>query len=165
MLFESMIKLCISTIGLPQVGFYDESAANRATLVGKIQLTMRTTIEPMREWIGEAISAQWYDRWFRVMYGDQPEILEKFRIRLSWDDLHISEWYDGIEAILELDSRKQLKDTEFGDKIGLQEYTSMVEPEAETVPGGSGGGSGKMSMTDSVTGDKMEIKTKKGMRN
>ena len=164
-LFESMIKLCISTVGLPQVGFYDESAANRATLIGKIQLTMRTNIDPMREWIGESIAAQWYDRWFRVMYKDQPEILEKFRIRLSWDDLHIAEWYDSIEAMLELDGRKEIKDTEFGDKIGLKEYTSMVKPEAETVPGGSGGGGRKMSMTDSVTGDKMEIKTKKGMRN
>ena len=34
-LFESMIKLSISIMRLPQVGFYDEAAANRSTMVGK----------------------------------------------------------------------------------------------------------------------------------
>ena len=75
-LFESMIKLCISVMGLPQVGFYDEAAANRSTMVGKIQLTMRTTIEPMREWIGQTIVNQWYNRWFQLLYKDKPDILK-----------------------------------------------------------------------------------------
>jgi len=159
-LFESMVKLCISVMGLPQVGFYDEAAANRSTMIGKIQLTMKTTIEPMREWIGESISNQWYNRWFKLLYKDKPELLKLFKIKLSWDDIHIAEWYDNIEAVLELDARKQLKDNEFGERVGLDNYESMVDPDAETVPGGSGGR--KMSMTDGTTGNKFEIKTKKG---
>lgn len=161
-LFESMIKLCISILGLPQVGFYDEAAANRSTMVGKIQLTMRTTIEPMREWIGDSIAQQWYNRWFKLLYKDKPEILEKFRIKLSWDDLHISEWYDSIEAALELDGRGQLKNTEFGEMIGLDNYESMLDPKGEIIPGGAG--NKKMSMTDSETGNKFELKQKKGDR-
>ena len=157
---ESMIKLCISIMGLPQVGFYDESAANRATMVGKIQLTMRTTIDPMRTWIGESICQQWYQRWFELIYKDKPEILAKFKIKLSWTDLHIAEWYDSIEAALSLDGRKELKDNEFGELVGLDNYDTLVNPEAETKPGGDGGG--KVSMDNSETGDKLEMKHKKG---
>ena len=160
-LFESMIKLCISILGLPQVGFYDEAAANRSTLVGKIQLTMRTTIEPMRDWIGDAIAQQWYNRWFKLMYKDKPELLKLFRIKVSWTDLHIAEWYDSIEAALELDGRKQLKDNAFGEMTDIDNYESMVEPDSETIPGGAGGK--KMSMTDSKTGDRMEFRSKKGV--
>ena len=138
-LFESMIKLCISIMGLPQVGFYDEAAANRATMVGKIQLTMRTTIEPFREWIGEAICKQHYQRWFEIMYADDKKLLEQVKIKMSFDDLHISEWYDSIEAILQLDGRKQLKDAEFGELIGLDNYLNIVDSDAETQPGGQGG--------------------------
>ena len=157
-LLESMIKLCISIIGLPQVGFYDESAANRATMVGKIQLTMRTTIDPIREWIGDSISSQWYQRWFELIYKDKPELLEKFKIKLSWTDLHIAEWYDSIEAALTLDGRRAIKDNEFGELIGLDNYDTIVDPDAETNAGGDSKG---MTMNDSETGDKLQIKHKK----
>ena len=141
-LAESMIKLAISAMGLPQVAFYDESASNRSTMVGKIQLVLRTTIEPMREWIGEEIAKQWYGRWFRYLYADQPELLSKLRIKINWADLHISEWTDSIDGALELDSRKQLKDVKFGDLLGMPDYPTMTEEDAETVPGGTGAGGG-----------------------
>ena len=160
-LFEMMAKMCTSILRLPQVGFFDESAANRATMVGKIQLTMRTVIEPTREWMDKMISDQWYMRWVRELYAkSKPEILDLFRIKLSWSDLHISEWYDNLEAALELDGRQQLKDNEFGPLIGVDNYPSMVDKDAEVTPGGAG--NNKMSMTDPNTGNKMDIKTKKG---
>ena len=153
-LFESMVKLCISVIGLPQVGFFDESAANRATMIGKIQLTIDTVIEPMRDWIGDAIFNQWYGRWYKLMYGDQ-EVFQKLRLKVSWTDLHISEWYDNIQAVLELESRKAFKDSAFGELVGLDGYEGIVDPDAETVPGGSAGQ--KMSMTDETTGNRFEM--------
>ena len=141
-LFESMLKLAISAMGLPQVAFYDESASNRSTMVGKIQLVLRTTIEPMREWIGSEIAKQWYEPWFRYLYANNPELTSKLKIKLSWADLHISEWEDSIDAALKLDSRKQLKDGEFGELMGLDNYPVMTDPDAETIPGGSEGGMG-----------------------
>ena len=128
-LMESMIKLCISMAGLPQVGFYDESASNRDTMAGKVQLTLQTNIEPMRKWIGDFIAAQWYDRWFRLIYKDDQEKLEKFRISVSWADLHISEWYDNIEAILSLDERKPLTDSAFGERIHWDNYPLAIDHE------------------------------------
>ena len=128
-LFESQIKYCISILGLPQVGFYDESAANRDTMAGKIQLTLQTNIEPMRKWIGDAIASQWYDRWFRLLYKDDEEKLKMFKIKVSWSDLHISEWYDNMESLMRLDMRKPLKDHEFGELAHLDNYPAMIDQE------------------------------------
>lgn len=152
---ESLIKYCIATLGLPHSMFYDESASNRATLIGKIQLATATVINPMREWIGRSISDQWYDRWFREIYADKPEILKKFRIKMVFDDLHVTEWFDNVDAALELDGRKQLKDSKLGEMIGLQNYSDMVETDAETVPGGASGnsmqiGDQKLTMKDKI---------------
>lgn len=133
---ESLIKYCVACLQLPHALFYDEASANRATMIGKIQLTIATVINPMREWIGRSITDQWYDRWFRLMYKD-TEIVKKFKIKLVFEDLHIEEWFDKIEATNALDSRKQLKDKAYGEKAGIDNYTGDVETNAETIPGGS----------------------------
>ena len=159
-LFESMVKLCISVMGLPQVGFYDEAAANRATMVGKIQLTLSTTIEPIRQWIGESITTQWYQPIYEMIYKGDP-ILEKFKIKLSWNNLNIDEWFDKLEAALELDARQKLKTEEFGEMIGLDNYSTMVDPEAEVNAGGQ---PKKMSMDDGK-GNQMDIRMRKGDKN
>ena len=156
---ESQVKMCISTMGLPQVGFYDESAANRATMVGKIQLTMKTTIEPMRQMIGKSICDQHYQRWYELLYkGDK--VLDKFKIKIGWSDLRILEYTDQIEAALLADSRFQFKNSAFGKIAGLENYENMLDPKGTLVPGGSGGN--KVSLTDDKTGDKVEMKTTKG---
>jgi len=152
---ESLIKYCVATTGMPHSMFYDESASNRATMIGKIQLAIATVISPMREWIGRTISDQWYDRWFRLVYKDDKELLKKFRIKMVFDDLPITEWFDNVEAALELDSRKQLKDSKFGELTGISNYPDMVETDAETFPGGNS----KNSME--IGGQKLTIKDKK----
>ena len=152
---ESLVKYSVATTGMPHSMFYDESASNRATMIGKIQLAIATVISPMREWIGRTISDQWYDRWFRLIYKDDKELLKKFRIKMVFDDLPITEWFDNVEAALELDSRKQLKDSKFGELTGISNYPDMVETDAETVPGGNS----KNSME--IGGQKLSIKDKK----
>jgi len=141
---ESLVKYCAATLGMPHAMFYDESASNRATMIGKIQLAVATTINPMREWINRAISPQAYDKWFRIMNKDDTELLKKFRVIMKFEDLNIAEWFDKVEAVNEIDSRKQLTDAEYGKLMGLINYPGMVETDAETIPGGSGGGN-KMS--------------------
>jgi len=152
---ESLVKYCVATTGMPHSMFYDESASNRATMIGKIQLAIATVINPMREWIGRSVSDQWYDRWFRLIYKDNTELLKKFRIKMVFDDLNITEWFDNVEAALELDSRKQLKDSKFGEMMGLQNYPDMVKSDAETIPGGNA----KNSME--IGGQKLTIQDKK----
>lgn len=141
---ESLIKYCAATLGMPHAMFYDESASNRATMIGKIQLAIATTINPMREWINRAISPQSYDKWFRIMNFNDEELLKKFRIIMKFEDLNIAEWFDKVEATNEMDSRKQLTDVQYGKLLGLINYPGMVETDAETIPGGNGGS--KMSI-------------------
>lgn len=153
---ESLIKYCVSCLQLPHSLFYDEGAANRATMIGKIQLTIATVINPMREWISRAICDQWYDRWFRLMYAN-TDIVKKFKIKMVFEDLHIEEWFDKIEAVLLVDSRKQLKDKAFGELSGIEDYTGKIETGAETMPGGSSSSTFKFGADDKGKGG-FEIK-------
>lgn len=149
---ESLVKYCAATLGMPHAMFYDESASNRATMIGKIQLAIATTINPMREWINRSISPQTYDKWFRIMNSKDTELLKKFRVIMKFDDLNIAEWFDKVEAVNEIDGRKQLTDAAYGKLMGLINYSGMVETDAETVPGG--GGKNKMSIgsgTEKIT--------------
>lgn len=131
-LYESLIRLCVANLGLPQTMFFDESQSNRATMIGKIQLATSTVINPMREQIGRQICSQWYGRWFRMLYKGQPE-LEKFRIRLAWSDLRVAEWFDMVAAVNELDGRKTLKDREYGELVGVQNYASKIDEEQQRL--------------------------------
>ena len=133
---ESLIKYCVACVQLPHALFYDEASANRATMIGKIQLTIATVINPMREWIGRSITDQWYDRWFRLMYKD-TDIVKKFKIKMIFEDLHIEEWFDKIEATNALDSRKQLTDKAYGELSGIENYTGKTESDAVVNPGGN----------------------------
>ncbi len=137
---ESLIKYCAACLGMPHSQFYDESASNRATMIGKIDLTIATVMNPLREWLDRALSVQTYDKWFRQIYADDDELLTKFRVKMVFEDLHFSEWYDRVEAANELESRKELTDKAYGDLLGMDNYTGKVVSGAETIPGGNGGG-------------------------
>jgi len=155
---ESLVKYCAATLGMPHAMFYDESASNRATMIGKIQLAIATTINPMREWISRSISPQTYDKWFRIMNYKDEKLLKKFRVIMKFDDLNIAEWFDKVEAVNEIDSRKQLSDEAYGKLMGLINYSGMVETDAETIPGG--GGKNKMSIgsgTEKITMKKSNL--------
>lgn len=140
-LTEFLIRYCVSTTGLPQTMFYDEASANRATMIGRIQLAISTAINPMRAWIGRSIADQWYMRWFRVICKEKgrQELLKKFRVKMVFSDLHIEEWFDKVEAVNVLDSRKQLTDQAYGELAGIDNYANKVEPDAIVTPGGNGG--------------------------
>lgn len=157
-LTEAMLRYCVACLGLPQSMFYDESQSNRATMIGKIQLATSTVINPMRETDARAICQQWYQRWFRLVYKDKPKLLEKFRIKMVFEDLKIEEWFDKIEAANELESRKEMTDAAYGEIIGLQNYSNKVAADAETNPGGSGGS--KLSFGDGA-GNKIDMKKSK----
>lgn len=137
---ESLIKYCAATLGMPHSMFYDEAASNRATMIGKIDLTIETVMNPLREWLDRALSPQTYDKWFRQVYAKDDKLLKKFRIKMVFEDLHIAEWYDKVEAVNELDARHQLTDKSYGALLGIDNYTGKIETGAETIPGGGSAG-------------------------
>lgn len=136
-LTEMLIKYSIAATGLPHSAFYDEDSSNRATMIGKLQLAKDTVINPMRAWIGRQISNMWYQRWFRLIYSEsKSDIVKQFRIKMTFSDLHIEEWYDKIQSVNLLDSRKQLTDEAYGELAGIDNYQNKVEAGAQTIPGG-----------------------------
>ncbi len=139
-LTEALIRYSVASTGLPHSMFYDESQSNRSTMLGKIQLATSTVINPMRRWISREISNQWYQRRFRLIYKDseKKDLLKKFSIKMTFNDLRIEEWFDKVEAVNELDSRKQLTDEAYGELIGVENYKNKVNADADTIPGGSG---------------------------
>ena len=151
-----LIKHCVASLGLPNAMFFDEQSSTRDTLLGKLQFAISTVINPMRETLGRQICAQWYARWFKVMYGEKEEY-KKFRIKIVWDDLHIESFIDRIEAVNEVDSRKQLTDEAYGELASIDNYEGKVDTDAETVPGGD---QKKMSIPDGQGGE-TQIKQKK----
>lgn len=157
---ESLIKYCSACLGIPHSMVYDESASNRATMIGKIDLTIETVMNPLREWLDRALSPQTYDKWFRQLYQNNDELLKKFRVKLVFDDLHMSEWFDKVEAVNDLDSRKQLTDVAYGELLGIDNYTGKVESGAETIPGGAGGGGKSFSFGDKENSFKIKDTSK-----
>ena len=132
-LTQFLIKYCMSTVGLPQS--FDESDSNRSASRTKLQFVTNTVIAPIRERFGRQICRQTYQKWFETLH---PDLTDEIRIKLVFDDLKISEWYDKIEAALEVDSRHKLKHTAFGKLADIPDYTQLIEPSAETHEGGQG---------------------------
>lgn len=141
-LTEALIKYCVACQQIPHSLFYDEDSSNRATMIGKIQLAIAVTVNPLRSVMGRMIANQWYQRWFTLLCRQrgQTDLLKKFRVNMVFSDLHIEEWFDKIEAVNNLDSRKQLTDEAYGELAGIEQYKNKVEADALVTPGGSGGG-------------------------
>ena len=137
--FEGLIKSgdylkkdMIQALGLP-MALLDESVSNRASLLGKIQLTLKVQMLPVRELLSRQITRQFYQRHFERLY---PDLVDKIKIVLHFQELQISTWIDLMQAALSLDSRAQLTNQAMSELIGLQNYESMIEPNAEVTPGG-----------------------------
>ncbi len=106
--------------------------------IGKIQLAISTVINPLREQFGRQICAQWHQRWFELIDKEKSELFKKFRIKMVWNDLHIEERFDKIEAVNELDARHPLSDDAYGELIGIDNYPNKVDKNSEVTPGGGG---------------------------
>ena len=134
-LVDFLNRYCVACNGMPQTLFFDETTSTRSTMLGKIQLALSTVINPIRETYGRQIVPQWYDRWFRLLYkGDK--VLEIFRIKMVWDDLHIEKWFDKIESVNAVDGRQTLRNDAYGELAGITNYVNKVDEKAEVVPGG-----------------------------
>ena len=96
-------------------------------MAGKLELNKVVNIEPLREVIARPIERQWYGRWFRMLYKDQPEVLRKYKVTVKFSDIEVAEWYDTIQAVLGLDQRKPLRDEAFGSLAGLDNYPEMID--------------------------------------
>ena len=134
-LVDFLARYCVASAGLPQTLFFDETTSTRSTMLGKIQLAMSVTIEPVREQFNRQINPQWYQRWFEMKYGG-TDTAKKIKTKLVWNDLHVEKWFDKVEASNMLDARLRLKNKAYGELTGIPNYTNMVVDNSDVVPGG-----------------------------
>jgi hypothetical protein len=131
-LTESLIKYNVACIGLPHALFYDEAAANRSTMIEKIQLATAVTINPIRSMIGRQFSDQWYQRWFKLICKEKNkmDLYKKFRIKTVFSDLHIGEWFDKIESINKIMEHYTLTPEAYGEMAGIESFVNKIDQNA-----------------------------------
>ena len=129
--YADMIKYICACAKLPQIGFFDESAANRATAVEKIQLTLSTSINPTRSWIANEIGSQWYNKIFKIIYKDNVKLLEKFRVTVNFTDLQVQTLEERAKSLSELYDIGINLDDEKKEEIlmidGLADHLEKIE--------------------------------------
>ncbi len=130
---EMLVKYVLANANVPQIGFFDEAAANHATAVEKIQLTISTVINPMREWIGDEIARQWYNRIFAQLYKEDSEERKTFRIKVAFDDLQVETLKERAEGLEILERRKTLTDEKAGEILQIDGYEDAIDTDAMPV--------------------------------
>lgn len=132
-LFNMMVKYILALANVPQIGFFDEAAANHATAVEKIQLTISTVINPKREWIGDEIARQWYNRVFKVLYKDKKE-LDLFKIKVTFEDLQVETLKERAEALEVIERRAPIKHSKAGEILQIDSYEDYIDEDREAIP-------------------------------
>ena len=144
-MFGDMVKYITATAKLPQIGFFDEAAANHATAVEKIQLTMSTSINPTREWIGDEFARQWYNRIFRILYKDDKTSLDTFRIKVSFEDLQVETLMERTKSVSELNDVGIKLDDEKLEELLQIEGMADHTVNSPTMPNEGSDGTGMQS--------------------
>ena len=142
-----LIKYIISCLNLP-ISIFDESIANKASLLGKVQLTLKVGVVPVRELLARMICKQFFQRHVDRLH---PELKNKIRIKLHFEDIALATHLDLIKAALAVDSRQQLNQKSFGELSGLEAYANMVLDDKPITPGG-----GNTELPDDDGGNKEE---------
>jgi len=133
-MFTMLVKYVLANANVPQIGFFDEAAANHATAVEKIQLTISTVINPMREWIGDEIARQWYNRIFVVLYEKNKKIVNTFRIKVAFDDLQVETLKERAEGLEIVERRAPLTHEKAAEILQIDGYEDSIDTERESVP-------------------------------
>lgn len=133
-MFEMMVKYILALANVPQIGFYDEAAANHATAVEKIQLTISTVINPRRAGIGDDIARQWYNPNFKILYKDKEKFLETYRIKVAFEDLQVETLKERAEGLEILERRAPLTHEKAEEILQIDGYQDSIDPDREAVP-------------------------------
>ena len=126
-------KSILSSLGLPQSLFDDESISNRATAYEKIRITRSVNIDPIRETISKLISKQWYQRNFDIVYKGKKE-LDIYKIQCVFDDYTLEQWFDHIDKFKELHSMFPIKLEEAGKLLNIENLPSKIDPSVDPIP-------------------------------
>ena len=168
---EQLIKVIIGITGIPQSLIFDEAAATRATLVGRIVSFINNQIATLRTQLAQQISAQWYMRIFREVYKKDEDILETFYIGVEFEEMELETKLEKIGRLLQETQLNQLTNDYIGEQLGDANYLEHIDEEKNKAindagPMGNGGSAtkglkipkkGQFSVTDSSTGQSIQV--------
>lgn len=162
---EQLIKVIVGVMGIPQSLIFDESAATRATLVGRIVSYLNNQITTIRKQITDQIASQWYNRVFRTVYGDDEEILNTFYIDCEFEEMELETKLEKVARLVQEQQLNPYTDEYIGEELGDADYLEHIDPEKKKKQEEMGGpqrrdafgNKGQFSVTDSSTGQNVRV--------
>jgi len=161
---EGLIKVVIGVTGIPQSLIFDEAAATRATLVGRIVSFINNQITTVRSTFAAQISSQWYMRIFREVYKKDEEILNDFIIDVEFDEMELETKLEKVGRLLQETQLNQYTNEYIGEELGDKDYLEHIDEEKNkkaTMSTGLNksamGGKGTFNVTDSSTGQSIKV--------
>ncbi len=165
---EQLIKVVIGITGIPQSLIFDEAAATRATLVGRIISFINNQVTTERTSSTQQISSQWYNRIFREIYKKDKDIIGKFYIDCEFEEMELETKLEKVARLLQETQLNQYTNEYLGEELGDKSYLEHIDEEKneqkeQQSPFGKmpmkPSGSGNFSVTDSQTGKVSRVST------
>ncbi len=117
-------RLMIGNSQTPSALLGREADQNRATLIGKIRFFIEGPVKQDREWIGDIISRQWYERNLtKLNYAD---VLKNIRVKTEFEPIFTESWDDLVDGVLKLKQAIPLPDDKTLDLLNLEELKDDV---------------------------------------
>jgi len=161
---EGLIKVVIGVTGIPQSLIFDEAAATRATLVGRIVSFINNQITTVRSTFARQIAAQWYMRIFREIYGKDEELLNDFYIDVEFEEMELETKLEKVGRLIQETQLNQYTNEYLGEELGDKDYLEHIDEKKNAEQAKMGpmnksamGGKGQFSVTDSSTGQAVNV--------
>ena len=166
---QQLIKVVIGITGIPQSLIFDEAAATRATLVGRIISFVNNQIASLRTVLTQQIAAQWYMRIYREVYKKDEEALETYYIGVEFEEMELETKLEKVARLLQETQLNQYTDDYIGEVLADENYLEHIDADKNKAAMDSAGqmgegggnkvvkGKGQFSVTDSSTGQSVQV--------
>jgi hypothetical protein len=124
---KAMVNTTVGIMGMPQSLIFDESAATRSTMVGRVVSFINNQITQLRTSIGQQIAAQWYIRNFRILFKDKKELLEMFTIGVEFEEMDLETKLEKAQRLLTEMQLNPYNDEWIGKELGDPEYLHHID--------------------------------------
>jgi hypothetical protein len=126
-LMDRYERLIIGNSGVPAALLGREEDTNRATLLGKIDMFVNGPVAADREWLGEILTKQWYERIFTKL-DEGGRAGETVRIKAEFEPIVIERWTDVIDGAQKLKQLfPTLPDTALLQLLKLEEFKDDLD--------------------------------------
>lgn len=111
-----------------------EKDPNRDTLLGILRLFKENVIKNHQSRIGKVIDAQYYMPNWRAIYAENEDVLKNFHVESEFEDIKLESWDDLVASVVELFKLNPLRAEAIGELLGITNYESKIDPDAEKIP-------------------------------